>query len=51
MKFRMITALVLTTALTASVTAPTAFAATEQTPTATVEQQSALSSITSITAT
>lgn len=51
MKFRMITALVLTTALTASVTAPTAFAATEQTPSATVEQQSIQSSITSITAT
>ncbi len=51
MKFRMITALVLTTALTASVVTPTAFAATEQLPVAAVEQQNSLSSITSITAT
>ena len=49
MKFRIITALILTTALTASITAPTAFAATEQTPTATVEQQNEQSSIISIT--
>ncbi len=51
MKFRIITALVLTTALTASIATPTAFAATEQTPCATVEQQSAQSSVTAITAT
>lgn len=51
MKFRIITALVLTTALTTSIATPTAFAAAEQIPATTVEQQSAQSSITSITAT
>lgn len=51
MKGKIITAIVLTAALTASIAAPTAFAATEGAPVSAVEQQSTQSSITSITAT
>ena len=51
MKGKIITALVLTAALTASIAAPTAFAETEGAPVSAVEQQSTQSSITSITTT
>ena len=51
MKVKLISAILLTTALTASIATPTAFAANEETSVAAVEQQSTQSSITSITAT